>query len=115
MGDEAKRGVAQNRILFVVAHGRGQALLHSADDGTREFLQETLGSSDVDTFDFESAGVDVDYQNLSGVYVGEMRVRSERCGEHGIDVDAWVEIPAGTVKLATKEQWDAHLEGEWPW
>lgn len=98
------------RALMVFAHGIGQALVYSGPDPVRQFITDTGG--DQDTFDTERCPVD--FQDPGdGLYIVELRIADDGPGD-------WPGSREGILQLhdpkpATREQWAAHCDGDWPW
>ena len=102
----------KSRALVVMAHGKG--LCVSCEPGiVLDFIHESDSSATEDGFVMDDAGVDYCTTLPDGVYYGVMTLLHNGPGDIP---GTWEFIPAFTGnRLATAEEWHAHLKGEWAW
>jgi hypothetical protein len=101
----------ESRVLVVMAHGNGLCLV--CEPGlVLDHLHENGSGASEDGFAF--AGHGVDHEPLpDGVYVGELVFIDDGPGDWPGSRE--VAVSLRKTRLATVEEWTAHLNGEWPW
>ncbi len=105
-----KPGQPEGRALVVFAHGEGIAVVWDGNDHVQEWVSDA-GADHGDGFKFEQ----VDHPPLiDGVWIGELKMiddgPSDWSEQHRECVLSFI-----NARPATKEEWKAHLDEEWPW
>ena len=102
----------QCRVLFVIAHGMALAL--ACEDGEMlKYLQENGNGASSDGFSFDDESVDYDTTLAQGVYIGTLKLVDEGPGDWPGTREYAPQLSES--RLATEDEWRAHLRGEWPW
>ncbi len=106
-----KEARSKSRVLVVMMHGEGLCLC--CEPGlVLDYLHEGGGSASEDGFVLEDHGVD--HAELpDGIYVGELSLIDDGPGDYPGTREVCPALSG--VRLATVEEWKAHLRGEWPW
>jgi len=127
-GNKALEHAGRGRVLFAVFHGEAMALTWCAGEWMTNMLEGCGvtpsqryedGSASGEGFAFLSFDLEVEDGGpgplADGLYVGSLRI---------VDggAESW-EMPhirdyypgVDKVRPATKDEWLAHLRGEWPW
>jgi hypothetical protein len=100
------------RTLFVLAHGTGAALV-CEPGAPLEFLSENGHGANEDGFLLEKEGIDFDAGLPDGVYVGTLSLVDDGPGDWPGSREFCARLD--DVRLATADEWKAHLAGQWPW
>jgi hypothetical protein len=107
---EEKKMPSTSRVLVVSFFGKAFAILVE-DSVALEFIKEG-GGFDVEGFSLE--GASIDYGPLpDGVHIGILKLEDDGPGDWPGSREACVALR--DVRPATKEEWEAHLAGDWPW
>lgn len=106
--DEAVK--SSGRALVVVAHTMGFVVSWQAGQYVRDYLHE--GGADDVGFPIDRCGVSgapID----DGIYIGDLVFVDDGPGDWPGSREVAMELQ--NVRKATKEEWAAHCDGEWPW
>jgi hypothetical protein len=109
--DEKDRKVT-SKVIVAIAHGEGLVLL-CEESAALDFVHEGSSDADMDGFVCAAASVDLE-EKPTGIYVGELRVVDG--GPESWEMPDIRDYYAQIDKLRPieKEEWRAHLSGEWP-
>jgi hypothetical protein len=108
--EQAKR---EGKCLLLFVHGEGLVLTWMAGVYMADFIGEGPGGSEGKSFKTDDVSFDADVPSADGLYIGEFKFVNE-----GKDWESQTyEYSLGITKLrpATKEEWEHHRNGEWPW
>lgn len=103
-----------SKVILALAHGDGVVLL-CEESTALDFVQESGSASSIDGFVLEDCGVAIDEKcEHSGILVGELHLVDG--GPESWEMPHVRDYYAAIRKLRpiTKEEWKAHLAGEWP-
>jgi len=111
--DRPKTERSASRVILAMAHDVGIVLL-CEESSALDFVQEYNSASGIDGFVPADCGVEVEQCRAAGIFVGELRVING--GPESWEMphihDYYAEIRK--LRSITKEEWKAHLAGEWP-
>lgn len=101
--------------LVVMAHGLGCVTAWQGDEHVRNYIQDAGGGDGREcSFPLSSIGGKRHRPHTDGVFVVELaweRVGLSDLPEGGPEYD----LRPSNWTPVTKETWQAHLDGEWPW
>lgn len=98
------------RALIVFAFQKGYAIAYQAKVALHEYIMDAGG--ELDCFDLEKIGADY-AKHEDGLYVAELKLIDDGPGDYPGSREVCVSVVES--RLATKEEWEAHRTGEWPW
>ncbi len=105
-----RKGEPHGRALVCFAHGMGFILAWDGDEG----VIETLNNEGINTGEGGSLET-IDHETLpDGIYVGELDWVNEGPSDWPGGGDEYA-LSFVKARLATAEEWQHHLDGEWPW
>ena len=99
--------------MVVFAHGEGLAVFFTANEAIREYIADCCWTM----VDEGTYHVDCDHKGRvgDGVFVLDMDWECVSGASSYTGEPAEYAIEFTTCRLATKEEWVAHLHSEWPW
>jgi hypothetical protein len=102
----------EGKALILFTHGSGFVLAYQATEALHEFILDAGGA--LDQFDLEGVGADCPQrETANGLYIGELKLADDGPGDWPGSRKACVKVVS--LRLATKEEWESHRDGEWPW
>lgn len=102
-----------SKVIIAIAHDDGQVLL-CEESVALEFVQEAGCGASIDGFFPRACEVGIASCSEPGIYVGELHIVDDGPAYWEMpDIhDYYAEIR--DLRPITKEEWHAHLTGEWP-
>jgi len=102
----------KSRVLVVMAHGVGLCL-YCEPGIVLDYIHETYGFLPEDGFPLDKGGVDYDAALPNGVYYGVLSLVDDGPGDWPGSREVCPTLK--DTRLATPEEWQAHLTDEIPW
>lgn len=102
---------APNKLLVVFLGGRGYVLMHDADEGINELIENEVGGADC--YDIDAAGIEHERVE-DGVWIGRLLVEDDGPADGNVD-GREVALQLTDLARATPGEWVSFIEGDWPW
>jgi hypothetical protein len=104
------RHTPANKLLLISHAGIATAIVIDVDEPVMQHIHDCGG--DVDGWDLEGADVDA-HAFVDGALVASVKMIDDGPGDWPGSRETVASIY--DVRPATKEEWQAHVHGEWPW
>ncbi len=102
------------RALVALFHGKALCLVWSADEGFSEFFSD-WGAHRGEPVALDRCGCSYNDKLPDGVYIGALEMIDDGPSDWGYGDHREYAPAFDAERLATQEEWQRHLDDEWPW